>query len=179
MIILLFFSVEQYIETRRDKNTVVPDPNGLYTKRKQYRSLSESSKDASQLQGDKTPSSVDYPTEGWNNSLSRLPVFTRAEMNEHIARTGKTIDIQCPGHDGGRTVAVCALSIFVSSGFVLSFLRYHVYRVSNPTAAILVAFNGDRYYVPGHDGGWTDGGRLVIWFFCLEMLVSTLGLLMD
>ena len=91
LIILLFFRVEQYIETRRDKNIVDPDPNGLYTKRKQQRNRSESSKDASQLQGDKNPSSVDYPTEGWSNSLSKLPVFTRAEMNEHIARTGKNI----------------------------------------------------------------------------------------
>jgi len=70
---------------------VDPDPNGLYTKRKQQRNRSESSKDALQLQGDKTLSSVDYPTEGWSNSLSKYPVFTRAEMNEHIARTGKNI----------------------------------------------------------------------------------------
>ena len=68
-----------------------PDTNGLYTKRKQKRNRSESSKDASQLQGDKTPSSVDYPAKGWINSLLKLPVFTRAEMNEHFARTGKNI----------------------------------------------------------------------------------------
>ena len=68
-----------------------PDTNGLYTKRKQQRNRSESSKDASQLQGDKTPSSVDYPAKGWSNSLLKLPVFTRAEMNKHFARTGKNI----------------------------------------------------------------------------------------
>lgn len=66
-----------------------PDPNGLYTKRKRQRS--EPNKDISQSQGDKTTSSVDYPTEGWSTSLSKLPVFTRVEMNEHIARTDKNI----------------------------------------------------------------------------------------
>ena len=91
LIILLFFRVEQYIETGRDKYIVDPDTNGPYTKTKQQRNQSESSKDASQLQGDKTASSVDYPAEGWSNSLLKLPVFTWAELNEHIARTGKNI----------------------------------------------------------------------------------------
>lgn len=66
-----------------------PDPTGLYMKKKRQRS--ELNKDISQSQGEKTTSSVDYPTEGWSTSLSKLPVFTRAEMNKHIARTGKNI----------------------------------------------------------------------------------------
>ena len=80
----LSFRVEQYIETGRGKNVVDPDPSGLYTKRKQQRH-------GSQIQGDKTTSSVDYPTDGWSTSLAKLPVFTRGEMNEYIARSGKNI----------------------------------------------------------------------------------------
>ena len=78
----LSFRVEQYIETGRDKNVVDPNPSGLYTKRKQQRY-------GSQIQGDKTTSSVDYPTDGWSTSLAKLPVLTRGEMNEYIARSGK------------------------------------------------------------------------------------------
>ena len=38
---------------------------------------------------------VKHPTDGWSTSLEKMPKFTRAEMNEHIARTGKSIsDIQ-------------------------------------------------------------------------------------
>ena len=42
------------------------------------------------------------------------------------------------------------LSRYLSFLFLLSTIisSLHVYRVSNPTAAFLVAFNGDRYYVP-------------------------------
>ena len=82
-----FFRVEQYIEAGKDKNIVDPDPSGLYTKRKQQRS----SKDVSQSQDEETTSSVTYPIDGWGTSLSRLPVFTRGEMNEYIARSGKNI----------------------------------------------------------------------------------------
>ena len=38
---------------------------------------------------------VKHPTDGWSTSLEKMPMFTRAEMNEHIARAGKSIsDIQ-------------------------------------------------------------------------------------
>jgi len=36
-------------------------------------------------------SSIKYPIDGWGTLLSRLPVFTRGEMNEYIARSGKNI----------------------------------------------------------------------------------------
>ena len=34
-------------------------------------------------------SSVKYPSEGWGKSLERMPSFTRAEMNQNIANSGK------------------------------------------------------------------------------------------
>ena len=38
-----------------------------------------------------------YPTDGWSTSLEEMPIFTRAEMNEHIARSGKNIS-DIPNH---------------------------------------------------------------------------------
>ena len=78
-----------------------PDPNGLYTKRKQQRirigatsSVTDSSHgDANNK--DRLP--VKYPTDGWSTSLEKMPMFTRAEMNEHIARSGKSIS-DIPNH---------------------------------------------------------------------------------
>ena len=64
-----------------------PDPNGLYTKRKQQRS----GKDVAHSRGEETTSSIKYPIDGWGASLSRLPVFTRGEMNQYIPRSGKNI----------------------------------------------------------------------------------------
>ena len=34
---------------------------------------------------------VNYPENGWGNSLSNLPMFTRAEMDKHVAKSGKNI----------------------------------------------------------------------------------------
>ena len=34
---------------------------------------------------------IKYPTDGWVTLLSRLPMFTRGEMNDYIARSGKNI----------------------------------------------------------------------------------------
>ena len=35
---------------------------------------------------------IKFPTDGWSSSLSRMPMFTRAEMNMHILKSGKHID---------------------------------------------------------------------------------------
>ena len=36
-------------------------------------------------------SSVKYPTDGWGKLLERMPCFTRAEMNQHVANSGKRV----------------------------------------------------------------------------------------
>ena len=73
-----------------------PDPNGLYTKRKQQRiGIGAASSVTDGDAHNKERLTVDYPTDGWSTSLEKMPMFTRAEMNEHIARSGKNIsDIQ-------------------------------------------------------------------------------------
>ena len=90
--------VEEYIKTGKDKNIVDPDPNGPYTKRKQQCigiGATSSVTDSSHGDNANTKLAVKYPTDGWSTSLEKTPIFTRAEMNEHIARSGKSIsDIQ-------------------------------------------------------------------------------------
>ena len=58
-----------------------PDPDEIYTKRKKRMSSLPNNAPAA--------SSVKYPSEGWGKSLERMPSFTRAEMNQHIANSGK------------------------------------------------------------------------------------------
>ena len=73
-----------------------PDPNGLYTKRKQQRiGIGAASSVTDGDAHNKERLTLKYPTDGWSTSLEKMPMFTRAEMNEHIARSGKNIsDIQ-------------------------------------------------------------------------------------
>ena len=93
------FRVEEYISSGKDKNIVDPDPNGIYTKRKQQRGGVSSSEDLVNTNPVATTSSdqgsqmhaVNYPESGWGNSLAKLPMFTRAEMDKHIAKSGKNI----------------------------------------------------------------------------------------
>ena len=79
------FRVEEYITSGRDKTIVDPEPTGLYTKRKQQIADSLNTDPVAKVDV------VNYPESGWSNSLEKMPMFTRAEMNEHIARSGKNI----------------------------------------------------------------------------------------
>ena len=79
------FRVEEYITSGRDKTIVDPEPTGLYTKRKQQIADSLNTDPVAKVDV------VNYPESGWGKSLEKMPMFTRAEMNEHIARSGKKI----------------------------------------------------------------------------------------
>ena len=69
-----------------------PDPNGLNNKRKQQRiGIGAISSATDSSNGDAKKPSVKYPSDGWSTSLENMPLFTRAETNEHIARSGKGI----------------------------------------------------------------------------------------
>ena len=62
---------------------VDPDPDGIYSKRQAR---------LSNLSSDATPStSAKYPSDGRGKSLKRMPCFTRAEMNIHVANSGKRV----------------------------------------------------------------------------------------
>ena len=88
--------VEEYIRSGKDRNIIDPDPNGLYTKRKQQRHGVSSSTDP--LNTDLVAGSdqasqvhVSYPENGWGCSLPKMPMFTRAKMDKHIVKSGKTL----------------------------------------------------------------------------------------
>ena len=97
LIICTFISrVEEYIRSGKDRNIIDPDPNRLYTKRKQQRHGISSSKD--QVNTDLVASSdqasqvhVSYPENGWGYSLLNVPKFTRADMDKHVVKSGKNI----------------------------------------------------------------------------------------
>ena len=79
--------MEEYIRTGRDQNIVDPDPHNVYTKRKEHRTASEDNISAAV-----NAPQPNYPSDGWSGDLKRMPFFTRAEMNYHIAKSGKNID---------------------------------------------------------------------------------------
>lgn len=60
-----------------------PDPDEIYTKRKAR--VSNLPKHAT------TSSSVKYPSNGKGILLERMPAFTRAEINQHVANSGKRV----------------------------------------------------------------------------------------
>ena len=62
------------------------DKNLIYTRRK--------SRLEQLAQSDAMPeeSTVKFPSAGWTTSLQRIPLFTRAEMDLHISRSGKNLD---------------------------------------------------------------------------------------
>ena len=69
-----------------------PDPNDLYTNRKQQRiGIRATSSASDSSNGDANKPSVKYPSERCSTSLEKMPLFTRAEMNEHKPRSGKRI----------------------------------------------------------------------------------------
>ena len=118
---ILISSVEEYIRSGKDRNIVDPDPNGLYTKRKQQRHGVSSSKDP--VNTDLNASSADqasqvhvsYPENGWGCSLLKMPMFTRAENTS--LNPGKTLATEittpCQQHSG-RPKHFLKMNIFVT-----------------------------------------------------------------
>ncbi|KAK3728939.1 hypothetical protein QZH41_016803, partial [Actinostola sp. cb2023] len=78
--------VEEYVKSGRDQIIVDPDPNKLYSRRKEERAKRSASDDISRRH---VP--VKYPEENWGSSLEKMPFFTRAEMKDHIDNSGKNI----------------------------------------------------------------------------------------
>lgn len=64
-----------------------PDPNQLYTRRK----LSLTKSTTSNFSSERQVRSVKYSEENWGTSLEKMPLFTKAEMDEHIVNSGKKI----------------------------------------------------------------------------------------
>lgn len=74
----------EYIRTGKDKNIVDPDPDKIYSRRKERPSTSTDV-------GGQDSVSVQFPSVGWGTSLENMPMFTRVEMNHHIRKSGKSI----------------------------------------------------------------------------------------
>ncbi|XP_031556748.1 uncharacterized protein LOC116293463, partial [Actinia tenebrosa] len=78
--------VEEYIKNGKDKDIVDPDPNRLYLRRKQHRLKHVVNEDEAERRV-----LVKFPENNWGTCLQKMPMFTRAEMNNHVTRSGKNI----------------------------------------------------------------------------------------
>ena len=94
MLSSLLFRVEEYIKEGRDQNIVDPDPDSVYSKRKER--LDKTKDDNSGICATQIP--LSFPSDGWSADIQRLPFFTHAEMNLHISKSGKRIDPTSKAH---------------------------------------------------------------------------------
>ena len=76
--------VSEYIRTGKDKNIVDPDPDKIYSRRKERLSTFTDV-------GGEEGILVQFPDDGWGTSLEKMSMFTRVEMNRHILNSGKSI----------------------------------------------------------------------------------------
>ena len=76
--------VHEYIRTGKDKDVVDPDPDKIYSRRKERSSttVDTTSEDGVSMQ---------FPVDGLSASLEKMPMFTRLEINGHIMKSGKSI----------------------------------------------------------------------------------------
>ena len=82
----LYCRVEDYVKSGKDKMVIDPDPDEIYTKRKSR--VLNLPNHAAPLE---LTLSVKYPNDNWGKSLERMPSFMRAEMNQHVANSGKRV----------------------------------------------------------------------------------------
>ena len=82
-----FGRVLEYVASGRDKDVVDPDENLIYTRQKQRQEKLQTSTDPLLKE-----STVRFPSTGWSTSLQRMPLFTKAEMDLHVSKSGKIID---------------------------------------------------------------------------------------
>ena len=97
--------MDEYIKSGRDKTIVDPDENKIFSKRKARKHNLTSDEIQPNINKPENAATdpVVYPENGWSTSLSRMPFFTRAEMNLHISKSGKSFDPQSKNH----TVPTC------------------------------------------------------------------------
>ena len=80
--------VNEYLKSNISYLLVDPDENLVYTRRK----LGCPAEHSSQVTGTNSPierTKVSLPANGWSTSLEKAPMFTRAEVDEHIRNSGK------------------------------------------------------------------------------------------
>lgn len=79
--------VEEYISSGRDNNVVDPDKNkSLQRENNDWQQYNTESDVATNSR----TTAVKYPLYGCSTKLSRLPMFTRAEIDVHISKSGKS-----------------------------------------------------------------------------------------
>ena len=84
--------VNDYLEAKIEHALVDPDVSFVYTRRKRRLLGLEDALDSNtpnwSAPSDNTKK-IALPTYGWGTALAKNPLFTRAEMDRHIANSGK------------------------------------------------------------------------------------------
>ena len=75
----------EYISEGKDGFLIDPDPNLLYTNQKLAK------QGASSAVADVPKEKLKFSKSGWGSQLEKMPLFTRAEMNEYIENSGKRL----------------------------------------------------------------------------------------
>ena len=87
--------MEEYVSRRLEQNIVDPDPGMIYTRRKLHHLRSNSGNPVDDFSSTVTSSTrstvIKVPSDGWGTSLVKAPLFTRADMDRHIGKSGKNI----------------------------------------------------------------------------------------
>ena len=80
------------MEAKIEHALVDPDVNFVYTRRKRRLLGLEDALDPNtpnwSAPSDNTKK-IAFPTDGWGTALAKYPLFTRAELDRHIANSGK------------------------------------------------------------------------------------------
>ena len=82
-----FGRVLEYVASGRNKDVVDQEENLIYTRRKQRQEKLQTSNDPLLKE-----STVRFPSTGWSTSLQPMPLFTKAEMDLHVSKSGKNIN---------------------------------------------------------------------------------------
>lgn len=82
--------VEEHISQGEGSSLVDPDRNFLYTKRKRAKQGASCNVVVSSA-GDLSMQKIKFPESGWGTQLLKMPLFTKAEMNNYIENSGKLL----------------------------------------------------------------------------------------
>lgn len=77
--------VHEYIQNGKDKAVVDPDPNKIYSRRKEVQGPAGIHDDGSKI------APVKFPSDNWGTSLEKMPMFSKANLDRHVINSGKNI----------------------------------------------------------------------------------------
>ena len=83
--------MNEYLNAKTDHLLVDPDVNLVYSRRKRQRLNQDTVPQPVRADGDAEDEAtiVSFPANGWGTKLDKSPFFTRAQIDSHLASSGK------------------------------------------------------------------------------------------